>query len=592
MGFINLFARKNKANATKQNPTVRELGISAPLPLKGPQNDPYAGINFPKQGGLKRVAHVRRPNEPPQGAHIVPRPRRINFANLDCESDLGLQGGPHRIDELYPEHEVRQADSGYGTDQPLGTGYTSFFVELQDLDFTSIGQTPASKKAKEKPFEEHIELPTISQDGYEYQTSDLFGSTTRRPTLPPRNPLRKASLIPSDSSQYSTPTPQYTTQPSQYSTQSSAATLIGSIQPNGKYTIPESAFSQNYHHIRSIGEGGFGKIDLHRHNRTAKLLILKTTRSIVEYINNVPAEVYIIRDILGNRHSNLPKLYHFNHSLAQLEYWMEYCDGGDLVTLGGYFGTMGRAVPEGFLWHILVSLSSALAFLHTAVDREDLDRKPPAKWQAIIHRDIKPDNIFLKLPNSRSNPTSKKPTYPTPILGDFGLATTTLTALNDSATHFVGTPAYQPPQTPIHSIYSDIWAVGAIVHYLATGSAPIAEQPYFDSRSLGAFECDPGVRLVRDITAAGVGGWGGRAEGGRSEEDGYSPVLKEYLDMWLFWEEKRRPVGLRGCLRAEAGRLVWLADGGVEEGVEEWEGWIRRGGAGKAVRTANGARGF
>lgn len=56
----------------------------------------------------------------------MPRRRRIDFANLDCDSDLGLQGGPHRIGELYPEHEVRQADSDYGTDMNLGTDRVLF----------------------------------------------------------------------------------------------------------------------------------------------------------------------------------------------------------------------------------------------------------------------------------------------------------------------------------------------------------------------------------------------------------------------------------------------------------------------------------
>ena len=73
---------------------------------------------------------------------------------------------------------------------------------------------------------------------------------------------------------------------------------------------------------------------------------------------------------------------------------------------------------------------------------------------------------------------------------------------------------------------------------------------------------------------------------------GYSPTLKEYLDYWLCWDERDRPLGLRGVLRAEAGRLMFLADGGVEVGVGGWEEWVRGGGAGLAKRTGRGAKGF
>ncbi|KAL8877342.1 MAG: hypothetical protein Q9192_008690, partial [Flavoplaca navasiana] len=504
MGFVNLFTlnRRNKANTAKQGPSVRDLGISLPIPLVVSQTDPYKGVDLVKQGGLKRAPYIRRANEPPpQEAHLVQRHQRISCADFDCDSDLSLQARAHRMGGLYPEDAVREVDSGYGTDKHLVTKIASTPDKVQVPESSSIGKTPSSKKPKEKLFEGRTELLKIDQNGNEHLVSGIFGSVAQRPSIPQRNPLRKASLIPSDVSLLSF-------------TQNSDATLCGSIKSNGKYEIEESNFKNDFWRVKDVGEGGFGKVELRKHKKTGQLLVLKTTRTVVEHIGNVPAEVYIIRDILGNVHENLPKLHHFNHSFAQLEYWMEYCDGGDLVTFMEYHLMNNTLVPEGFLWHALISLTSALAFLHTGVNRSDPDRPPPPNWQPIIHRDIKPDNIFLKLSLTRSHippknnhnytPTNSthppKIPYPTLTLGDFGLATTSCSASTDSKNYFIGTPAYQPPQTPIHSFHSDIWAAGAIIHFLATASPPIKCQPYYDSRSLDTFECDPHVREVVDVT--------------------------------------------------------------------------------------------
>ncbi|KAI4270854.1 MAG: hypothetical protein LQ337_006428, partial [Flavoplaca oasis] len=336
MGFVNLFTanRRNKANTAKQGLSVRDLGISSPVPLEVSQVDPYTGVNLVKQGGLKRAPYIRRAHEPPpEEAHLVQRYRRISCADFDFDSDLSLQARAHRMGGLYPEDEVHEVDSGYVTDKHPETKIALSPGEVQVPESSSIGKTPSSKKAKGEPFQGRIELLEIDQNGNEHLVSGIFGSVAQRPGIPQRNPLRKASLIPSDISLLSF-------------TQNSDATLCGSIQSNGKYEIEESNFKKDFWWIKDVGEGGFGKVELRKHKKTGQLLVLKTTRTVVEHIGNTPAEVYIIRDILGNVHDNLPKLYHFNHSFAQLEYWMEYCDGGDLVTFMEYHLMKNTLVPE------------------------------------------------------------------------------------------------------------------------------------------------------------------------------------------------------------------------------------------------------
>ncbi|KAL8864011.1 MAG: hypothetical protein Q9198_010158, partial [Flavoplaca austrocitrina] len=155
MGFVNLFTanRKNKANTAKQGPSVRELGISSPIPLVVSQTDPYTGIDLVKQGGLKRAPFVRRANEPPEEVHLVQRHRRVYRTDFDFDSDLSLQARAHRMGGLYPEDEVREADSGYGTDKHLETKIASTPGKVQVLESSSIGKTPSSKKPKKEPFE-------------------------------------------------------------------------------------------------------------------------------------------------------------------------------------------------------------------------------------------------------------------------------------------------------------------------------------------------------------------------------------------------------------------------------------------------------
>lgn len=72
----------------------------------------------------------------------------------------------------------------------------------------------------------------------------------------------------------------------------------------------------------------------------------------------------------------------------------------------------GTPIDRDIAWNIFSNICGALAFCHHGI-RSPHDPSPPPTWSAIIHRDMKTDNIFLQ-----SDPTA--PGGIIAILGDFG----------------------------------------------------------------------------------------------------------------------------------------------------------------------------
>ena len=122
---------------------------------------------------------------------------------------------------------------------------------------------------------------------------------------------------------------------------------------------------------------------------------------------------------------------------------MEYCDLGTLDDLlhrlsllreNGRNGA-GDRCPEAFVWHAWMALVDALAFLQTglSVKAGSLDSSQASRkggWKPLIHGDIKPDNVFLRL--SQSSP------YPHVLLADWGLARSQECAEEEDRTTFQG----------------------------------------------------------------------------------------------------------------------------------------------------------
>ncbi|KAH7137987.1 serine/threonine protein kinase-like protein [Dendryphion nanum] len=117
-----------------------------------------------------------------------------------------------------------------------------------------------------------------------------------------------------------------------------------------------------------------------------------------------------------------------------------------------------KPVPESYIWRMFGQLAQALAFIHNHIGPNRNQRTP------LIHRDIKPRNVLV---------ASTGTTYPSFKLHDFGCATF-LTSDNNRKDSLCGTHEWQPPENPhINSEASDIWSLGALVHFLAIGCSPV-----------------------------------------------------------------------------------------------------------------------
>ncbi|KAL7067815.1 protein kinase domain-containing protein [Cryptosporidium serpentis] len=255
----------------------------------------------------------------------------------------------------------------------------------------------------------------------------------------------------------------------------------------------------DFEEIEEIGRGCFGTVHRIRRKSDGKVYVWKKmcyeNMSQLEK-TQIVTEVNVLRKL---NHRNITKYIDriVDRHKQYIYIIMEHCDQGDLGTFlkrsaKRKLSDARTKLPEVHLSEddlisIFVQLLDALDYCHTRNTK-------------VLHRDIKPQNIFLIIPDKihsikavRSYEDKLRKSHTTDFgfysfnaivkLGDFGLAKC-LTTQQFATTH-VGTPYYMSPEVLSKGEYnekSDIWSLGCCMYEVMTGEPPFYAKSYEELR--------------------------------------------------------------------------------------------------------------
>jgi DNA-binding response OmpR family regulator len=214
---------------------------------------------------------------------------------------------------------------------------------------------------------------------------------------------------------------------------------------------------ETYRLEEKIGEGGFGAVYRGTHLRLQRPVAVKVLRSISGVDSDVQLARFRREGIAACRiaHPNAVEVLDFGVSSTGIAYLvMELLNG----TTYGTLLRKSHTLPLARTGAIVAPVCDALEAAHAA---------------GIVHRDVKPDNVFLHVNGGEE----------VVKVVDFGIAKLVDDSLpeNDVTQHgtFIGTPTYMAPERLMGSSYdtrSDIYSVGVMLYLSVSGYLPFTTE--------------------------------------------------------------------------------------------------------------------
>jgi serine/threonine protein kinase len=255
---------------------------------------------------------------------------------------------------------------------------------------------------------------------------------------------------------------------------------------------------QNRYEIeRLLGGGGMGMVYLAHDHRLANrpCAVKEMVDHFIDQQQRIEANDYFAReaDTLAQlKHAAIPAITDRFDDQNRHYLVMEYVEGRNLEE---EIAVRGGPLPEGLIIDIARQLCEVLAYLHGST--------PP-----VVYRDMKPSNVMLT-PKGRV------------VLVDFGIARLFKSARKGT---MIGTLGFAPPEQyqGVVDPRSDIYSLGATLHYVLTGRDPEKFPPF-------SF---PPIRDLRPEVSTNLAGAIDRALAYQAEARPAS--IQDFRDMLLY----------------------------------------------------------
>ncbi len=195
-----------------------------------------------------------------------------------------------------------------------------------------------------------------------------------------------------------------------------------------------------------MGQGQFGQVFCAVHRHTGQLVALKNLEQ-----KRFPTHQFLreLRFLLSLQHPNIVTCFAIEHTKTGRYLVMDYCEGG---TLRGLMAEDHHVRPN----HSLKLVANILMGLEHAHQK------------GIVHCDIKPENILLRL----------EPKGWVAKISDFGVARLSQ-ELSKQGGNNTGSPAYMAPERFYgqYSQTSDLYSVGILLFEMLAGYRPFSGAP-------------------------------------------------------------------------------------------------------------------
>ena len=208
----------------------------------------------------------------------------------------------------------------------------------------------------------------------------------------------------------------------------------------------QSALAGRYRVEREIGRGGMATVYLAhdlRHDRAVAVKVLDPEVSAALGGERFVREIKLLARL---QHPHILPLYDSGEAAALLYYVMPYIAGDSLRA----WLARERTLPVDDALRLTTEVAGALDYAHR---------------QAVVHRDVKPENILLQDGHA--------------VVADFGVARAISAAADPALTgtgFSVGTPAYMSPEQALGTRdldgRSDIYALGCVLYEMLAGDPP------------------------------------------------------------------------------------------------------------------------